>query len=134
MTKPFGVWRTAPLTSTSNIIKLMSRISAAVIRYDIRKLEQKLEVEQHAFVANALRTKIANKKVVLAATERLELKDLAKTLTYKADIYYATGRIYSADAKWTVTKDGKLMHGDKEIRPELLRDGHGRTIISDSDY
>lgn len=111
--------------------------SAALIRYDIATLEKSpvsylapVSV-QDAFEANKARRLARLEKDLVVATRR-ELKRLAKYLTYKADIYGPTGRIYSCDAKWTVREDvlGKayLFHGDKLIDPEQLCDGHGRTI------
>ena len=110
---------------------------ASLIRYDIAKLKEApvpylapVSV-QDAFEANKARRLVQLERDLLIANRR-ELKRLAKYLTYKADIYGPTGRIYSCDAKWTVREDvlGKayLFHGDKIIDPEQLCDGHGRTI------
>ena len=64
----------------------------------------------------------------LAVAKRRELKRLAQHLTYKADIYGPEGRIYSGDAKFIVSTDGKLFHGAKELDVAKLTDGHGRAI------
>ncbi len=61
------------------------------------------------------------------------LKKLARVLTFKADIYGPNGRIYGFEHKFKV-KDGKLFHGDKELDPSTLYDGHGRLITEDSNF
>ena len=55
------------------------------------------------------------------------LQQLAQYLSQKADIYTPTGRIYAFEADFTV-RDGRLFHGDIEIDPTTLTDGHGQRI------
>lgn len=56
-----------------------------------------------------------------------QLNKLAKYLTFKADIYSDSGRIYGFENKFIV-KDGKLFHGTKELNPCRLFDGNGQQI------
>lgn len=70
---------------------------------------------------------------LLEKRRRRYLRRLAETLTYKADVYGPTGRIFSHQAKWKVI-DGRLLHGDIEYQPEQLTDGHGRQITDESSY
>lgn len=104
--------------------------SAALLRYDIRNLENNLLLD---YMPAALRPKLeatlAKKKAELQIAERRELKRLAKHLTYKADIYGPLGRIYSFEAKFHV-RDDKLFHGEIELDPAKLYDGHGRPITA----
>jgi hypothetical protein len=104
---------------------------ASLLRYELHKLRESLRVDNGGDISLAFT--IERKQAQLVIAERRELKRLARYLTFKADIYGPTGRIYSCDAKWTV-RDGKLFHGNKVIDPNTLTDGHGRTIDPDSNY
>lgn len=57
------------------------------------------------------------------------LQQLAQLLNQKPDIYTPTGRIYAFEADFTI-RDGKLFHGDLELDPHTLTDGHGRRITA----
>lgn len=82
--------------------------------------------------AGAPAEKIAKLEANLVIAKRQYLKRLARVLQFKADIYGPNGRIYACDAKFAV-RDGKLFHGEIELDPDLLRDGHGRPIYDGSD-
>lgn len=107
--------------------------SASLIRYDIFRLESRaLPLDLRETV------RLAKLREKLPAAARRELKQLAKTLTYKADVYRAGfGRIYPDAGKWSVRPVGAsfgLFLADTQIDPDSLCDGHGRTITADSNY
>lgn len=108
--------------------------SSALLSYDIRQLEKFL---LPGCCPTAQRSKfeaiLAKKQQQLPIARRRELKRLARHLTYKADIYGPSGRIYAAEAKFTVSDDGRLFHGQTELDPAQLYDGHGQTIILPED-
>lgn len=112
--------------------------SAALIRYDIAKLAEKIgritltDGTQALYVR--LNTELERKERELVTATRRELKRLAKVLTFKADIYGPNGRIYSHEAQWSVTPDGTLMHGTAVLDPATLRDGNGRAITYDLSF
>jgi hypothetical protein len=111
--------------------------SASLIKYDIHTIKRAIESSDRCSdrdkLIPRLRAKLAKKEADLVIATRRELKRLAHTLTFKADIYGPTGRIHSHELKWTV-RDNKLFHGDKEIDPATLCDGHGRLITWESGY
>ena len=82
-----------------------------------------LKCDKRAFRARAPKSIVINAR-------NSELRRLAEILTYKADIYTPKGRLYAFDAKFSV-RDGKLFHGQTELDPSKLTDGHGRLITSD---
>ena len=110
----------------------MTKYTAALIRYDIAKLAEKIDritlTDGTQALYVRLNTELERKERELVTATRRELKRLAKVLTLKADIYGPNGRIYSHEAKWSVTPDGTLMHGNAIINPSSLRDGHGQQI------
>lgn len=120
----------------------MSLPSPGLIRHDLFKLRQEIEpftIDFHngSLTDNGLtkfltlKNRIAKKEADLVVAHRRYLKQLAQTLTFKADVYYTTGRIYSHNARWTV-RDGKLFHGEVEIDHTKLTDGNGRGIFPHS--
>ena len=56
-----------------------------------------------------------------------DLQKLARLLSQKPDIYSPLGRIYAFEAEFTA-RDGKLFHGERELDPASLTDGHGKRI------
>lgn len=102
--------------------------SASLIRYDIHRWARAIEAQVTEAGRHTYRVKLAKSQAMLPVAERRELKRLAKYLTYKADIYGPRGRIYGFKAKFHVTTDGKLFHGDVELDPSSLEDGNGRLI------
>jgi hypothetical protein len=107
--------------------------SAAELRYEIHRLEKDLSDYMPASLRSKMETNLAKKKADLLIAHRRELKRLARYLTYKADIYGPTGRIYGFEAKFHVSPDAKLYHGTMELDPATLTDGHGRVIITPDD-
>ena len=106
--------------------------SSALIRYDLRELRFTLTglqaVPGYDQQCASMERKIAKLQADLIKATRRELKCLAKTLTYKADVYHPDiGRIFHTEAKWYVDGD-KLYHGVIRIDPAKLTDGHGRPI------
>jgi hypothetical protein len=98
--------------------------SAAELRYEIHSLEKDLSDYMPASLRSKMETNLAKKKADLL---------IARYLTYKADIYGPTGRIYGFEAKFHVSPDAKLYHGTMELDPATLTDGHGRVIITPDD-
>lgn len=94
-------------------------MSVGLVKYALHKAREAGDV-----------SKVAKLEAKLAVEKRRYLKRLAAVLKYKADIYGPKGRIYAADAKFAV-RDGKLFHGDIELNPDSLCDGHGRKIYAD---
>ena len=111
--------------------------TASSLRYRIHKITRDLRTpEALALAMKSTGTPLTKLYVKLNIAERRELKRLARVLTYKADVYGPTGRIYSFEAPWTVGVDGAgkpaLFHGTKQYDPNTLRDGHGQLITDDS--
>jgi len=92
-------------------------MNAALLRYDIHNLTKTMETLPASLWPKNAEATLARKKAELPIAARRELKRLAKVLTYKWDIYGPNGRIYAADAKFTVSPDGKLFHGTTELDP-----------------
>jgi hypothetical protein len=97
-------------------------VNAGLLNYKLHKMRE----------AGAPAAEIAKVEARLAVAKRRELKRLARVLRFKADVYGPEGRIYGFDAPFAV-RDGKLFHGEKELDPAKLRDGHGRPIHDESD-
>lgn len=101
---------------------------AASIRYQIHKLKTSLKPDLE---------KLQKLESDLPVAVRRELKQLAKVLKYKADVYGPDGRIFSCDGEWSVINNC-LVFTDRETKtqttynPEHLTDGHGQIIDGDS--
>ena len=65
---------------------------------------------------------------LLAVALRRENKRLVQRLRYKADVYGPSGRIYSFEHKWAVSKSGDLLLDGAPIDPDSLLDCNGRII------
>lgn len=128
----------------------MSLPSPGLIRLDLFRLRQEIEPFQIDFHNGkltdagltkflALKNRINKKEADLVVAERRYLKQLAKVLNCKADVYGPNGRMFTWDDEsdkrtpYTV-RDGKLFHGEVEIDHTKLTDGHGRGIYPHSDY
>lgn len=119
--------------------------SAGLIRFDIARLKNNIASQiAPAGVAPIWQAKLARLEADLVVAERRELKRLAKTLTFKADVYGPQGRIYSHEGKWIVKND---QHGKSALcfvrnssgesimfTRDTITNGHGEIITADDNY